>query len=118
MSSNSLRLAEAAEYRGVPGKLIQSANDLDPKWLEGVKSISLTSGASTPDDIVQDVIARLKELGVKRIKEFTFAQENARWKLPKNLQDAIKKHDAANKDDGGVVQAADTQAAVVHETAV
>eukprot|EP01068_Selenidium_serpulae_P018496 Selendium_serpulae@DN6461_c0_g2_i1.p1 len=83
MSSNSKRLAEAATYRGVKGRLIQSEADLDPAWLDGVSTVTLTSGASTPDDIVQNVVDKLRTLGVTEIEEFTYANETAQWKLPK-----------------------------------
>ncbi|CEM10222.1 unnamed protein product [Vitrella brassicaformis CCMP3155] len=90
MSSNSKRLRETAELRNVKGKLIQGPDDIREEWLDGVKTITLTAGASTPEDVVQRVVDRLKELGVTQTEEFVFAEENVNWKLPRALTEAIK----------------------------
>ena len=60
-SSNSLRLVEVAERCGTNAKLIQRASDIDRAWLEGVGTVGLTAGASAPETLVREVIARLAE---------------------------------------------------------
>jgi 4-hydroxy-3-methylbut-2-enyl diphosphate reductase len=62
-SSNSNRLRELAERLGTPAYMIDSADDLRPEWIEGLRTVGLTAGASAPDILVQQAIARLRELG-------------------------------------------------------
>eukprot|EP00918_Siedleckia_nematoides_P053217 GHVU01116265.1.p1 GENE.GHVU01116265.1~~GHVU01116265.1.p1 ORF type:complete len:491 (-),score=83.33 GHVU01116265.1:369-1841(-) len=92
-SSNSQRLKETAAHRGVPARLVTSEDQIDPEWLRGIRVLCLTSGASTPEDVVQRVIGRLRELGVARVEEFVHAEETVRWKLPRNLETAIKERE-------------------------
>ncbi len=84
-SSNSNRLREVAEVRGVRAFLVNSENEIDPSWLKGVQTISMTAGASTPENIVQRCIARLQTLGVKEVEEVTYTEENVVFQLPKEL---------------------------------
>jgi 4-hydroxy-3-methylbut-2-enyl diphosphate reductase len=84
-SSNSNRLREVAVKRGVKGFLINGRDEIDSKWFQGVKTIGLTAGASTPEDIVQDCIARLTELGVKEVEDVVFTTEDVVFQLPKQL---------------------------------
>lgn len=85
LSSNSNRLREVAERRGKAAYLIHEKNQIDPKWLEGVETIAMTAGASTPETIVQSCIERLKELGLKEVEEVTFTQEDVFFQLPKQV---------------------------------
>ncbi|MCB1107032.1 MAG: 4-hydroxy-3-methylbut-2-enyl diphosphate reductase [Chlamydiia bacterium] len=85
-SSNSNRLCEVAQKRGVPSHLINAPKEIDPKWLEGVKAIGLTAGASTPESIVQDCIEYLRTLGVTETEEVEFTEENVFFDLPKQVQ--------------------------------
>ena len=62
-SSNAARLVEVGQARGVAGHLIDDETEIDPLWLQGVETVGLTSGASTPEALVQRVIDRLRELG-------------------------------------------------------
>src|SRR3984893_3461091 len=62
-SSNSNRLREIAAEHGVPSYLIEDARALDLAWLKGAESVGITAGASAPDELVQNLIARLRELG-------------------------------------------------------
>ncbi|HEV7834159.1 MAG TPA: 4-hydroxy-3-methylbut-2-enyl diphosphate reductase, partial [Caballeronia sp.] len=64
-SSNSSRLREVAEKRGIPAYMVDSPTQIDPKWVEGKKRIGVTAGASAPEVLAQAVIARLRELGVR-----------------------------------------------------
>ena len=68
-SSNSNRLAELASRMGVKSKLIDDPNDVAADWFEGVETIGVTAGASAPEELVQSVIARLKEFGADTIEE-------------------------------------------------
>ncbi len=90
MSSNSNRLREVAELRGVNSYLINNPNHIDPKWLEGVKNIGMTAGASTPETIVQACVERLKELGVNEVEEVVYDEENIDFQLPKELLSICK----------------------------
>lgn len=85
-SSNSNRLAELASRMGVTAKLIDEANDIDVSWLENVKVIGLTAGASAPEVLVQSVITRLKELGVDEVEELEGCEENTVFEVPKELR--------------------------------
>ncbi len=84
-SSNSNRLREVAERRGTRAFLINRASEIDPDWLQGVKTIAMTAGASTPESVVQDSVARLKELGVLEVKEVVYTDENVFFQLPKQV---------------------------------
>lgn len=84
-SSNSNRLREVSERRGVVSYLINSESEIQPAWLEGVKSIGLTAGASTPESIVQKIIKRLQSLGVEDVEDVVFTEENVVFSLPKEL---------------------------------
>lgn len=89
MSSNSNRLVEVAVSRGVKGHLINHPDDIREEWLEGARQIGLTAGASTPEEIVQDCIERLKELGVEETEEVVYKEEDVFFKLPKMVDSSI-----------------------------
>ena len=84
-SSNSLRLVEVAERLGTPGKLIQRASEIDPAWLEGVKTIGLTAGASAPEILVREVVDALARLRPVNERTITTAEEKMVFKLPRQL---------------------------------
>jgi 4-hydroxy-3-methylbut-2-enyl diphosphate reductase len=86
-SSNSNRLRELAERLGTPSHMVDSADDLDPHWFEGRVRVGLTAGASAPDVLVQQVIARLRELGVVSLRRMAGVQETVEFPLPKGLGD-------------------------------
>lgn len=85
-SSNSNRLQEVAADHGVPARLIEEADDLDPIWLEGVESVGVTAGASTPERLVQGVCERLRELGAGSVRELPGLAETIRFRLPESLR--------------------------------
>jgi 4-hydroxy-3-methylbut-2-enyl diphosphate reductase len=85
-SSNAARLKEVGEVRGVPGHLFDDAGELDPQWLEGIDLVGVTGGASTPDEVVQSVVARLRELGATEVKLCTTAEEDTVFQLPVQLR--------------------------------
>lgn len=86
LSSNSNRLTEVAKNSSVPSFLIQQASDIDEAWLSNVKSIGLTAGASTPEDIVEGCIKRLMELGALQVEEVEVIKEDVYFHLPKQVQ--------------------------------
>lgn len=84
-SSNSNRLREAALKRGVQGFLINGPDEINPEWFANVKTIGLTAGASTPEDIVQLCISRLEELGVTKVEDVVFTTEDVVFQVPRQL---------------------------------
>lgn len=84
-SSNSNRLRELAENKGVPAYLIDSAADLDPLWLSGKKCVGVTAGASAPEVLVRSVLLKLKALGAKNIDEKTTIEETIVFSVPREL---------------------------------
>lgn len=84
-SSNSNRLKEVSLDEGIPSYLINSSSEIKKDWLKKVSSIALTAGASTPENIVQECVERLKILGVKEIKETPSTLEEVTFKIPKIL---------------------------------
>lgn len=84
-SSNSNRLREVAERRGVRAFLIHQASEINPIWLNGTQTIAMSAGASTPESLVEEAVERLKELGVERVQEVTYREENVFFQLPKEV---------------------------------
>ena len=62
-SANTRKLAETCEKTGVPTYFIESADEISPEWVRGLERVGVTAGASTPDELVEEVVERLKELG-------------------------------------------------------
>ena len=85
-SSNSNRLAELAEQNGVKGYLIDNADDINPEWLQGIKTLGVSAGASAPETLVQQVVERLCALGVTQVVEEQGREERVTFSLPKALQ--------------------------------
>ncbi|CAI2454095.1 4-hydroxy-3-methylbut-2-enyl diphosphate reductase [Serratia liquefaciens] len=92
-SSNSNRLAELAQRVGKPAYLIDSAADIQEAWLKNATNIGVTAGASAPDVLVQDVIARLKALGGLNVQEVSGREENIVFEVPKELRVDIRQVD-------------------------
>jgi 4-hydroxy-3-methylbut-2-enyl diphosphate reductase len=84
-SSNSNRLVEVAKRRGVKAELIDSASDINPAWLEGVKTVGLTAGASAPEVLVEQVSQRLAEHGYTDQRDLDLIREDVRFTLPPEL---------------------------------
>ena len=85
-SSNSNRLKELAEKMGCTSYLIDSADDLDPNWLNGIQKIGVTAGASAPEVLVEAVLKKLKSLGVTNALEKKTVEESVVFALPKELR--------------------------------
>ena len=85
-SSNSKRLVEVCEKSGVPAYLIDDRSYLRDAWLEGVETVSVTAGASAPENLVQDVMQALRERGYASVEEMDIVEEDVRFSLPPELQ--------------------------------
>ena len=85
-SSNSNRLRELAEKQGVRSFLIDGAEHIERSWLDGASHIGLTAGASAPDKLVRDVIARLQSWGAGEVRELDGEPESITFALPKELR--------------------------------
>jgi len=85
-SSNSNRLRELGERRGVVSYLIDSEDDLDPAWIKAGQRIGVTAGASAPEALVQRVLSRLEELGASRVREMDGEPESVVFHLPEELR--------------------------------
>jgi 4-hydroxy-3-methylbut-2-enyl diphosphate reductase len=88
-SSNSNRLAEVAAKQGVGSHLIQSAEDINPDWLEGIDTVGVTAGASSPEFVVDQVVQRLLEFGGENssVESLEGVDESITFKLPAELRD-------------------------------
>jgi len=84
-SSNSNRLREVAQRMGVEARLIGSADELDPAWLQGRRRIGVTAGASAPERLVSELVERLKSLGVGSVRSLPGIEEHMSFPLPKGL---------------------------------
>ncbi|MFA6121061.1 MAG: 4-hydroxy-3-methylbut-2-enyl diphosphate reductase [Sideroxydans sp.] len=84
-SSNSNRLREVAQNLNVSAYLVDNAKEVQAEWLHGKHCIGISAGASAPEVLVQEVIERLNELGVKRVRELVGIEENVVFPLPKAL---------------------------------
>lgn len=88
-SSNSNRLREVAERKGVAAYLIDGAHAIDPEWLKGRRRIGITAGASAPEVLVQQVVERVRELGAVSVRTMPGLEENVAFPLPKGLSRKI-----------------------------
>jgi len=91
-SSNSNRLREIGSELGVPSYLIDDAGNLDPAWLKDVDIVGVTAGASAPEELVQEVIARLGDFAEVKLKKLEGVEENITFKLPRELKEAVRQN--------------------------
>ena len=88
-SSNSVRLLEVAETTGVKARRIESAAELDPGWLEEVRNVGITAGASAPEDIVQGIVAEISKMSSSSsVRDLEIVQEDVTFALPTVLRNA------------------------------
>ncbi len=87
-SSNSNRLREVAQNQGIEAYMVDNASFLKPEWLTGKQKIGVSAGASAPEILVQEVIAKLQQLGANEVQELKGVIENVVFQLPKNLTNA------------------------------
>ena len=84
-SSNSNRLRELGERGGVPSYLVDRPEDVQPQWVEGHRTVGVTAGASAPEELVQLILARLKDLGVPVARELEGERETVVFQMPEGL---------------------------------
>jgi len=84
-SSNSNRLREVAQSRGIEAYMVDNATQLQPEWIARKRRIGVTAGASAPEVLVQAVIAKLADLGATRVAQLEGIEENVVFPLPKGL---------------------------------
>lgn len=90
-SSNSVRLVEVALEHGAGSSYrVDTADEIDASWLDGVETVGVTSGASVPEILVQDVLARLAEHGYGEVEEVRTAEEDLLFSLPRELHRDLK----------------------------
>ncbi len=88
-SSNSNRLVEVSRNLGTESHLIENCRAIQPQWLQGVKTIALTAGASAPECLVEETVAYLKQAGFTNLRELEVMPENVRFGLPPEIVEAI-----------------------------
>ena len=100
-SSNSVRLVEVALDAGAGASyLVDDAGEIDPTWLDGVRTVGVTSGASVPEQLVVEVVAWLAERGYGDVQEVESAQEHLLFALPPELRRDLRKAELAGRSAG------------------
>jgi 4-hydroxy-3-methylbut-2-enyl diphosphate reductase len=87
-SSNSLRLVEVARECGTEAHLIDRAAEVREEWLDGARVVGISSGASAPENLVQELVQLFRDRGVSDISEFHVVNEDVRFMLPKPIREA------------------------------
>jgi 4-hydroxy-3-methylbut-2-enyl diphosphate reductase len=87
-SSNSNRLVDVTREMGVASYLIDDETDIDPRWLEDVRTVGVTSGASAPEWLVERVVSYFRSLGVDEVASHELVDENVHFSLPVELRRA------------------------------
>ncbi|UYB35315.1 4-hydroxy-3-methylbut-2-enyl diphosphate reductase [Arthrobacter koreensis] len=101
-SSNSVRLVEVAlEYGAKASYRVDFANQVDESWFEGVSTVGVTSGASVPENLVQDVLILLAEYGYGDVEEVVTAEEDIIFSLPKEIRATLKAMGDSSRGLGG-----------------
>ena len=85
-SSNSVRLVEVAREHGAASHLIDFAHQVKEEWLEGVETVGITSGASAPEDLVEDLVRLFRDRGAESVSELTTVEEDVRFMLPTKIR--------------------------------
>ncbi len=88
-SSNSNRLVEVARNEGTPSYLIENYKAIDPQWLAGIDTVTVTAGASAPECLVEEVVSYLAQAGYDNVREIEVMPENVRFGLPPEIVEAI-----------------------------
>ena len=86
-SSNSRRLVEVCENEGVPAYLVDDSREVKPEWLQGIRTVAVTAGASAPENLVQELIQSLEtQFGFDFMEEMELKEEDVRFHLPSDLE--------------------------------
>jgi 4-hydroxy-3-methylbut-2-en-1-yl diphosphate reductase len=88
-SSNSKRLVEVARDCGTEGHLIDNAGEIKEEWLDGRRVVGISSGASAPENLVQELVEMFRARGVSDVTEFHVVQEDVRFMLPKQIREPL-----------------------------
>src|SRR5439155_13491405 len=88
-SSNSNRLVEVARELGTASHLIDNSLQVREEWLEGVETVGVTSGASAPEELVEQLVEFFRERGTEDISEVRTVDEDVRFMLPKEIRAAL-----------------------------
>jgi 4-hydroxy-3-methylbut-2-enyl diphosphate reductase len=88
-SSNSNRLVEVARELGAASHLIDNAGQVQEEWLEGVETVGITSGASAPEELVEQLVTFFRDRGVEDVSELHTVDEDVRFMLPKEIRQEI-----------------------------
>ena len=90
-SSNSQRLVEVARDSGARSHLIDNAGEVDEEWLEGVTTLGISSGASAPEELGQELVERFGKRGVTDVSELEVTREDVRFMLPKTIRPNVRR---------------------------
>jgi 4-hydroxy-3-methylbut-2-enyl diphosphate reductase len=88
-SSNSVRLVEVARDCGTDAHLIDNADEVQERWLDGARVVGISSGASAPENLVGDLVEFFRARGVRDISELDVIREDVRFMLPKQIREAV-----------------------------
>ncbi|MBO0769742.1 MAG: 4-hydroxy-3-methylbut-2-enyl diphosphate reductase [Solirubrobacterales bacterium] len=88
-SSNSNRLVEVARENGAQSHLIDNENQVQESWIEGMRVVGITSGASAPETLVQNLVEFFRARGTQDVSELQVVQEDVRFMLPKKIRQAM-----------------------------
>jgi 4-hydroxy-3-methylbut-2-en-1-yl diphosphate reductase len=88
-SSNSVRLVEVARDCGTAAHLIDNAREVREEWLDGVRVVGISSGASAPENLVEELVELFRARGVSDISEYDVVREDVRFMLPKPIREAV-----------------------------
>jgi 4-hydroxy-3-methylbut-2-enyl diphosphate reductase len=88
-SSNSNRLVEVAREHGSESFLIDNHTQVKEEWLDGVETVGITSGASAPEELVEDLVQLFRDRGVEDVSELRTVDESVRFMLPKEIRKGL-----------------------------
>jgi 4-hydroxy-3-methylbut-2-enyl diphosphate reductase len=96
-SSNSNRLVEVAREHGAQSHLIDTAAQIEESWLDGMRVVGITSGASAPESLVRQVVEMFRGRGTTDVSELEVIREDVRFMLPKKIRQALAERNDENK---------------------
>ncbi len=88
-SSNSNRLVEVAREHGAASHLIDNHAEVEERWLEGVETVGITSGASAPEELVESLVELFRDRGAEEVSELRTVHEDVRFMLPREIRDEL-----------------------------